>query len=37
MNDILINGFVNRIKAGLMTIEQVPIPFKDEVQAKLDD
>ena len=37
MNDILINAFVARIRAGMMTIDQVPIPFKNEVQAKLDD
>lgn len=37
MNDILINALVARIKNGDMTIEQVPIPFKNEVQAKLND
>lgn len=26
MNDILINALVARIKAGMMTLEQVPIP-----------
>ncbi len=36
MNDILINAFVARIKAGQMTIDQVPIPYQDVVQAKLD-
>lgn len=37
MNEIFINAIVNRIKAGDMTIEQVPIPYKEAVQQKLDD
>lgn len=37
MNDILINAFVARIKAGMMALEQVPIPYQDEVQAKLEE
>ena len=37
MNEIFINAIVNRIKAGHMTIEQVPIPYKEAVQQKLDD
>ncbi len=36
MNEILINAFVARIKAGMMDPEQVPIPYQDVVQAKLD-
>ena len=36
MNEVLINALVARIKAGQMTIEQVPIPYQDAVQAKLD-
>ena len=40
MNAILINTLINalvaRIKAGQMTPEQVPIPYQDAVQAKLD-
>jgi len=40
MNEILINVLINalvaRIKAGQMTIDQVPIPYQDAVQAKLD-
>lgn len=35
MKDILINAFVARIKAGQMTIEQVPIPYQEEVEMKL--
>lgn len=31
MNEILINAFVARVKAGMMEIEQVPIPYQDEV------
>lgn len=36
MNEVLINALVARIKAGQMTLEQVPIPYQDVVQAKLD-
>ena len=40
MNEILINTLINalvaRIKAGQMTIDQVPIPYRDAVQAELD-
>ncbi len=36
MNDIFINALVERINAGDMTIEQVPIPFQDAVQHKLE-
>lgn len=35
MNEILINAFVARIKAGMMELEQVPIPFQEIVQEKL--
>lgn len=35
MNEILINAFVARIKAEMMDIEQVPIPFQEAVQDKL--
>lgn len=37
MNDMLINAFVARIKAGQMTIEQVPIPYQEAVQNRLDN
>jgi|GEM_PF-2137492 len=37
MNEVFIMAMVNRIKAGDMTIEQVPIPYKEAVQQKLDD
>jgi len=37
MNDILINALVARIKAGQMTLEQVPIPYQEEVQSRLND
>lgn len=37
MNDILINAFVARINAGDMTIEQVPIPYQEVVQRRLDN
>jgi len=37
MNEILINALVARIKAGQMTIEQVPIPYQDEVRKRLEN
>ena len=36
MNEILINALVERIKAGQMTIEQVPIPYREEVEKRLN-
>ena len=36
MNDILINAFVARIKAEDMTIEQVPIPYKEVVEEAIE-
>ena len=36
MNEVFINAMINRIKAGGMTIEQVPIPYKDIVKDKLN-
>ena len=36
MNEVLINILVARIKAGQMTIEQVPIPYQEEVQVRLE-
>mgnify|MGYP000885111742 CR=1 FL=1 len=36
MNDILINALVARIKKDEMKIEQVPIPYREKVQEKLD-
>lgn len=35
MNEILINAFVARIKAGMMKPEQVPIPYQEAVQNML--
>ena len=37
MNDILIQALVARIRAGQMTIEQVPIPYKEAVMEVLGD
>ena len=37
MNDVLINALVARVKAGMMTIDQVPIPYQEEVRQRLDD
>lgn len=36
MNEVLIQAFVNRIRAGMMTIEQVPIPYQEEVRKRLE-
>lgn len=35
MNEVLINALVARIKAGQMTLEQVPIPLQEEVEQRL--
>ncbi len=36
MNEILLNALIARIKAGHMTIEQAPIPYQGELQARLE-
>lgn len=36
MNDVFINALVERIKADEMTIEQVPMPYREEVESKLN-
>jgi len=36
MNEVLINALTARIKAGQMTLEQVPIPYQESVQQKLE-
>ena len=36
MNEILINALVERIKAEQMTLEQVPIPYQEEVRVRLE-
>ena len=36
MNDILINALVARIRAGQMTIQQVPVPYQQAVEQKLE-
>ncbi len=35
MNKMFITALASRIKAGQMTIEQVPIPYQEEVEMKL--
>lgn len=37
LNEILINAFVARIRAGQMTVEQVPIPYQEEVKERLEN
>ncbi len=36
MDEILLNALIARIKAGHMTIEQAPIPYQGELQARLE-
>jgi len=36
MNEVLINALVARIQAGQMTLEQVPIPYREEVKKRLN-
>lgn len=36
MNEVFINALVERIKADEMELEQVPVPYRDEVENKLN-
>jgi len=36
MNEILIQALLARIKAGQMTIQQVPVPYQQAVEQKLE-
>ena len=36
MNEVIINALFARIKAGQMTIEQAPVPYQEELQARLE-
>ena len=36
MNDVFINALVERIKTGDITKEQVPIPYREEVEKRLN-
>lgn len=36
MNEILINAFVNAVKIESIKIEEVPIPFQEEVAKRLE-
>jgi hypothetical protein len=36
MKEIIINAIIARIKAGQMTIEQVPLPYREQVLATLN-
>lgn len=35
MNDALINALVARIKAEMMELAQVPIPYQEEVEKRI--
>jgi hypothetical protein len=37
MDDVLINAIAASIRAGKMTIDQVPIPYQDAVNEKLNE
>lgn len=37
MNEVLIQAFVDRIKAGMMIPEQVPEVFKTAVNEKIEE
>lgn len=37
MNEVLIAALANRVKAGDMTLEQVPIPYRERVGTVLGD
>jgi len=37
MNEVIINALFARIKAGQMTIEQVPIPYQEVVLQRLNE
>lgn len=36
MNEVLINALANRVKAGDMKLEQVPIPYREQVGTVLE-
>lgn len=36
MNEVIIGALVARIKAGQMTIDQVPIPYQEEIRIRLE-
>lgn len=36
MQEIIINAIIARIQAEQMTIEQAPIPYQGELQARLE-
>lgn len=36
MNEILLNAFVDAIRNESMTLEQVPIPYQEEVERMIN-
>lgn len=36
MDDVLVNALAARVKAGLMTLEQVPIPYQELVLSQIE-
>lgn len=37
MNEVLVMALVNRFLAGGMTLEQVPVPYLEAVQARAEE
>ena len=37
MREIIIQGFVDRIKAGMLTLEQVPETYREEVRQHVEE
>ena len=35
MNEVLINALVARIRAGQMTIQQIPVPYQPIIEMRL--
>ena len=36
MKEVTLQAFVDRINAGLMELEQVPVPYQGAVQTKIE-
>lgn len=37
MNDVLVSALVARVKAGQMTLEQVPVPYRELVEGVIEN
>ena len=36
MNEVTLQAFVDRINVGMMELEQVPVPYQEEVSNKME-